>query len=200
MIAGVILAAGAARRMGRCKQLLPLGGRTMLWQTVSKVCRSGLRPVVLVTGACHDQVERAVADLPLTVVYNPDWQQGQSTSLKAGLLALPPAVRAVMFFLADQPLVPPELIDRLAGMHCVGGSIIAPVYQGRRGNPVLFDLAAWRDELLRLDGDEGARRILAAHPESIVTLPVETETAGFDADTEADYRMLCELFEQTRHT
>ena len=195
MIAGILLAAGAAKRMGRCKQLLPLGGRTLLWQTASAVCHSLLEPVVLVTGAQHEQVSAAVRDLRALPVFNPCWQQGQAGSLKAGLQALPPEAAAVMFLLADQPLVTPELINGLIALYRSGaGSIVAPEYHGRRGNPTLFDLKTWKQELLQLQGDAGARRIIAAHPECVASLSVESENLFFDADTEEDYKTICELF------
>ena len=195
MIAGIILAAGAAKRMGRCKQLLPLGGRTMLWQTANTVCHSLLEPVVLVTGAEHEQVSAAVQDLSLTPVYNSDWQRGQAGSLKTGLKAIPADVAAVMFLLADQPLVTPELINSLIDLYrSNAGSIIVPEVHGHRGNPVLFDLKIWKDKLMELQGDAGARRIIAAHPECVASLPVESERLFFDADTEEDYRVICELF------
>lgn len=199
MIAGVILAAGGAKRMGRSKQLLPLGGHTMVWQTAAATCRSALDPVYLITGALHEQVSASVADLPLIHVHNPAWQEGQSVSLKEGLKALSPDIRAVMFLLADQPLINPELINNLIGLYQSGaGSIIVPEYHGRRGNPVLFDLKRWKEELFLLQGDSGARRIIASHPESLASLPVNSESVFFDADTEEDYAMICDLFTKQR--
>ena len=197
MIGGVVLAAGAAKRMGCCKQLLPLGAKTMLWQSASIACRSLLNPVVLVTGARHRQVAATVADLPVRIAHNPHWRQGQAGSLKAGLQALPPECAAVMFLLADQPLVTVELIDGLIGLYRSGaGSIIVPEFCGRRGNPVLFGLNRWKKEFMELTGDIGARRIIAAHPESIAVFSAESASCFLDADTAEEYRLICRLFEK----
>ena len=89
MIAGIILAAGSARRMGCSKQLLPLGGRTMVWQVANAACHSKIDRVILVTGANKAQVAHAVEDLNLVLVHNPEWTTGQASSLKAGLQVLP---------------------------------------------------------------------------------------------------------------
>jgi molybdenum cofactor cytidylyltransferase len=125
MIIGIILAAGAARRMGKLKQLLPLAEKPMVWHVASAACRSHLAAVRLVTGAESAAVSDAVLDLPLSVIHNPDWCQGQSTSLIAGLQGLPPGADAVLFMLADQPLVTPELINSLiAAFEASGKSIV----------------------------------------------------------------------------
>ena len=195
MISGVILAAGAASRMGKIKQLLPLGPRPMLWHVASAACRSHLDEVLVITGSAAELVAAAVNALPLRVIHNPDWQQGQSSSVRAGLLSLQPNTEAVMFLLADQPLVTPELINALIDHWRISGkTIVCPCYEANRGNPVLFDLAAWRNDLEQLDGDQGARRILAAHPEAIGYLPVATDEIFLDVDTAADYAKMQQRF------
>ena len=195
MIAGVILAAGAACRMEKIKQLLPLGPQPMLWHVAQAACRSRLDEVILISGASSEPIAAAVSGLPLRVIHNPDWQQGQSSSLKAGLLSLQPNTEAVMFLLADQPLVTPELIDALIGeWRSSGKTIVCPCYEANRGNPVLLDLAAWRTDLEQLGGDQGARRILAAHPEAIGYLPVATDEIFLDVDTAEDYARMQQRF------
>jgi molybdenum cofactor cytidylyltransferase len=195
MISGVILAAGAASRMGKIKQLLPLGPRPMLWHVAAAACQSQLAEVLVITGSAAELVAAAINDLPLRIIHNPDWQQGQSSSLHAGLLSLQPTTKAVLFLLADQPLVTPELINSLIDQwRCSGKTIICPSFEAKRGNPVLFDLAAWRNDLEQLDGDQGARRILAAHPEAIGYLPVATDEIFLDVDTAADYAKMQQRF------
>jgi molybdenum cofactor cytidylyltransferase len=195
MISGIILAAGAACRMGKIKQLLPLGPQPMLWHVAQAACRSQLDEVLLITGSAAEPIAAAVNDLPLRIIHNPDWQQGQSSSLRAGLLSLQPATEVVMFLLADQPLVTPELIDALIGeWRSSDKTIVCPCYEAKRGNPVLFDLATWRTDLEQLDGDQGARRILAAHPEAIGYLPVATDEIFLDVDTIEDYTKMQQQF------
>lgn len=195
MIAAVVLAAGGARRMGRPKQLLPLGGKPLVWHAASVACRAGLDAVVVVTGAHREAVADAVSGLPVRVVHNPGWRAGQAGSLRAGLEALGPGTAAVVFLLADQPLVTPEVISALAAAWRGGvGTIVAPTVGGRRGNPVLLDLARWREGLMALTGDAGARGLIAAHPDEVASVPVDDEDVFFDVDTPEDYVRLLKLY------
>ncbi len=195
MIAGIILAAGTAKRMGCSKQLLPLGEKTIVWQVANTACLSKIDTVILVTGAYHEQVSAAVQDLDLSLVHNPNWAAGQASSLKAGLQALHPEVSAVMFLLADQPLVTPALINALLDQYARSGrSIICPAYNNHRGTPVLFDRKTWQKSLDNLQGDRGARQILAANPDCIDFVAVDSEDYFCDVDTESDYRKVCSLF------
>lgn len=195
MITAVVLAAGGARRMGRPKQLLPLAGRPLVWHVAAAACRSAVNEVVVVTGARQAAVAAAVAGLPVRLVSNPRWRSGQASSLQAGLNAVIPGTRAVIFLLADQPLVTPALLDSLAAaFRAGGGPIVAPVAGGRRGNPVLFGLERWRQQLMTLAGDAGARAIIAAHPEQVTAVPVTDEAAFFDVDTPDEYDELKRLY------
>ena len=195
MIVGIILAAGCASRMGHPKQLLPLGPRPMLWHVAQAACQSRLDEVIVVTGAAAGPVSLCIADLPLRIVHNPDWQQGQAGSIKTALRSLPPGCDAVLFLLADQPLITSQLINELIShwQRC-GKTIICPCYDSKRGNPVLFALAAWRDALQQLGGDQGARRILKAHPEAIGYFPVASAEIFHDVDTIEDYAKMQQLF------
>lgn len=195
MITGIILAAGAARRMGQIKQLLPLGEKPMVWHVASAACQSRLDKVILVTGAGAEAVSEAVHDLPVTVIYNEKWEMGQGDSLVTGVNQLPPGTEAVMFLLADQPLVTSTLIDALIDdYHNSNKSIICPFYSDQRGNPVLFGLKEWKNALITLSGDQGARKIIAAHPESIHCFPVNSAEVLWDVDTEEDYQRMVERF------
>ena len=195
MITGIILAAGAARRMGQLKQLLPLGEKPMVWHVASAACQSRLDKVILVTGAGAEAVSEAVHDLPVTVVYNEKWERGQGESLVTGVNQLPADAEAVMFLLADQPLVTSTLIDALIDdYHSSAQSIVCPFYAGQRGNPVLFGLKEWKNALITLSGDQGARKIIAAHPESIHCFPVNSAEVLWDVDTEEDYQRMVERF------
>ncbi|EGO61793.1 NTP transferase domain-containing protein [Acetonema longum] len=191
MIASVILAAGSASRMGKPKQLLPLGGRPMVWWAANAACRAALGQVIVVTGAYGEEVSRALADLAVSVAVNPHWQSGQAASLKAGLATVDRQAVAVMYLLADQPLIPAAVLQDIARAYYAGqGSIVAPVFQGQRGNPVLFDLNRWREDLLTLQGDCGAREILRTHPTELGCVPVDAPHYFLDADTEEDYQTI----------
>ncbi len=195
MIAAVVLAAGAARRMGRPKQLLPLAGRPLVWHVASAACQSVVDEVIVVTGSRRTAVEAAVAGLPVRLAPNHHWRSGQASSLQTGLNAVSPDSGAVIFLLADQPLVTPALLDSLAAAYRAGGgSIVAPVAGGRRGNPVLFAIGRWRQQLLALTGDAGARAIIAAHPDQVAAVSVADETVFFDVDTPAEYDEIKRLY------
>ncbi len=189
-VAGIVLAAGGSTRLGRPKQLLYWRGEPLVRRAARTALEAGLSPVVLVSGAFAQQVESAVADLPVKRTYNPDWANGQSTSLAAGLRSLPPDVGAAVFLLSDQPHVSAMLLHGLAALHAETlGMIVAPVVDGRRANPVLFDRDTFL-ELLTLEGDIGGRALFARYPVS--WLPWQADNLLLDIDRVEDYQKLSE--------
>ena len=201
MIAIVILAAGAARRMGRSKQLLPLGDKPIVWHTAAAACRAGLGAVITVIGSEAEQVSAALTDLPMTIVHNPLWETGQSSSVRTGLAAVDPATEAVIFLPADQPLVTPGLLQELAALYrSSGAAAAAPSFRGRRSSPVLFDLTRWRQDLLNLSGDQGGRGLLAAASEEVALLEVTDRYLLFDADSPSEYEQLQQIWADRRNT
>jgi molybdenum cofactor cytidylyltransferase len=186
--AGVVLAGGLANRFGRPKQTLPWRGKTLVWHVARTALHAGLAPVIVVTGHADDQVQAALADLPVGLVYNPDWAAGQSTSVITGLRHLPAQVGSVVFLLADQPLVPADLVRGLVETHAATCSpIVAPLVQGQRANPVLFDRCTFSD-LLSLTGDVGGRVLFSRY--RVSWLPWDDASVLFDVDTQEDYQAL----------
>ncbi|GAB4528145.1 MAG: molybdenum cofactor cytidylyltransferase [Anaerolineae bacterium] len=186
-VGAVILAAGASTRFGRPKQLLPWWGDTLLGHVTDVVLASGADPVVLVLGHQADACRAALGQRPVRVLVNPDWAEGQSTSVRAGLSALPANVSAALFLLADQPGITPAVIDALIQHHqATLAPVVWPEYQGRRGNPVLFDRVTFPD-LMRLTGDTGGRPVLESYAMHAVRVPVSTPGILFDIDTPDDY-------------
>ena len=160
--AALILAAGASTRMGRPKQLLDWGGRPLVRAAAETALAARLDPLLVVVGGARAGVEAALAGLPLMIVANPDYASGQSTSLRAGIGALGPDAGAVVVLLGDQPFVSAAIVERLvAEWRASAAPIVAPTYAGQRGNPVLFARALF-PELLAIQGDQGARAVLAA--------------------------------------
>jgi molybdenum cofactor cytidylyltransferase len=193
-IAGVILAAGESSRLGRPKQLLDYFGKPFIRQVAETALFSGLDPVIVVTGAHADEVTQAISDLPVRIVYNENWKEGQSTSIREGLLPLTPLSSesqgegGAIFLLADQPQVTTHLIRALIEHHAVDGSpITAPLVADRRANPVLFDRETF-DDLKALTGDVGGRAIFTKHKVAYVTW--HDESMLLDVDTVDDYRKL----------
>ena len=178
-IAAVILAAGAAIRYGRVKQLLDWQGEPLVRRAARIALAAGLSPVIVVTGCASDRVGAAVAGLPVQEICNLDWESGQASSVNAGLQALPPNVGGAIFMLADQPFVPVTLLRKLVELHaCTLAPIIAPLADDRRSNPVLFDRATFPD-FHRLSGDAGGRTLFSRYPVQMAALAGRTPAAGY---------------------
>ena len=189
-VAAVILAAGASTRLGEPKQLLPLAGRPLLQHVVDAAHRGGADRIVVVLGHAAARIEEAL-DLPpnARVVTNPRFEEGQSTSLLAGIDALGPDVDAALVLLGDQPGVDPAAIRAVIGAFATGaGPIVRARYRGRPGHPVLLARAVWAD-LRRVGGDRGARDLIAADPGRVTPVDVEGDPPP-DIDTWEDYARL----------
>jgi molybdenum cofactor cytidylyltransferase len=188
--AGILLAAGQASRFGRPKQLEAYNGRPFVRNVAEAALSGGLSPVLVVTGAYGEQVEAALKGLAVEIVRNERWQAGQSSSIQAGLRSLPPGIGSTLFLLADQPQIRPSLIRSLVERHARElAPIIAPLVNGQRGNPVLFDQDTFPD-LLSLQGDSGGRAIFSRHP--VDYLPWHDESVLIDIDTAGDMEKLAD--------
>ena len=193
-LSGIILAAGASTRMGRPKQLLPLGDRCLLQHVLDAAVASRLDEIVLVLGVQAKEVREAIRlpdERSIRVVVNPDYAQGQSSSLRLGLRSASPQSVAAGILLGDQPRITRQLIDRMAEAFLAAGSaIVRPLYAGASGravpgHPVFLARRIWL-AAEQLEGDEGARVLMSAHPEWVTEIPVDGEPPG-DIDTQGDY-------------
>ncbi len=184
----IVLAAGGATRFGQPKQLLPWSGTTLLGQVVDRALAAGsIDEVIVVVGCEGERVAAAVSDRPVRVVVNEAWAEGQSSSVRAGLAALPTGVSAALFLLGDQPEVTLEVIEALVQRHRQTlAPIVVPCYRGQRNNPVLFDRAAFA-ELGRLRGDVGGRVLIERFQQSVESVAFDAPPP-FDIDTPEDYR------------
>ena len=187
-VAGIILAAGAASRMGQPKLLLPWRGQSLISHVARTALWGGLDPVVVVTGSAAEKIRAALAGFHVRLIHNPAWKAGQSTSVRAGILALPDKVDAALFLLGDQPFILPELIRALVKKYLeTRPSILAPFVGDRRANPVLFDRSMF-GALRALQGDAGGRSLFKDHPPE--PMPWPDERLLLDIDTPDDYRSL----------
>lgn len=189
-VAAVVLAAGMSRRMGTPKQLLRIGGETILERTLKNVRASKVSEIILVLGHAADEVQKTIAMQGLKVVINPDYQQGMGTSLRSGLAAVSAGAAAALIVLADQPWVSPESLNHLIKGHQEHKpQIIVPMYQGFRGNPVLLDRSVFA-EVQALKGDVGCRGIFGDHTDDILKLPVDDPGILLDIDSQDDLENL----------
>ena len=186
--AGILLAGGGSSRYGAPKMLLPWRGKPLIRHAAEAALGGGLSPVVVVTGAVEAPLREALAGLPVLFAPNPEWQEGQSASLRAGLQALPPRAGSAVFLLVDQPYVTPELIRALRERHAETlAPVVAPRVGKKRANPVLFDRDTFPD-LLALRGDTGGRAIFQRTPLTYLDWP--DANLLLDVDTPEDYARL----------
>lgn len=189
-IAGIILAAGAGTRMGRSKPLLPFQGRPLLARVMDNAISGGLDPVVVVLGHGEAAVRRQIDFGQALVCSNPDYERGQSSSLKAGLGAVPETCAAAMFLLTDQPLVGAGVIRALLQAYGTRRPwLTIPTFGGRRGNPVIVDRALFH-RIQGLRGDTGARVLFGEFAHRSLDVPVGEEGILVDLDTPEDYENL----------
>lgn len=187
-IAGVILAAGGSSRFGTIKQLLDWKGKPLVNHAAETALVGGLSPVLVVTGADHSKVTQSLEKLPVECVFNPNWEQGQSSSVRTGVEALPPNMGAVIFLLVDQPFISPQLIQHLIKAHAIKRApIIYPQVNNERANPVLFDREVFQ-ELSSLEGDTGGRVLFNNFLSRGV--PWENDLIQKDIDTPEDFQRL----------
>jgi len=183
-VAAIVLAAGESRRMGFPKALLPIGQQTFLGRVIDTLSASGITDVYVVLGCHHERILAAVDVRPARVVLNPDWPQGQLSSLHAGLRAVSAEpYDAIVMALVDHPLIDTDTVNSiLAAFEETGRPIVLPVHGERRGHPVLF-AARLMSELLAAPADQGARAVVRAHAQEILEVPSPAPGILADIDT-----------------
>lgn len=194
---GVVLAAGGSSRFAGpvAKQLVEIGGEPAVRRAVRRALESRLERVVVVTGHVAEEVRRAVDGLAVERIHNPQWSEGQSGSVRAGLAAVAGEAVAVVFIPCDQPFLTCGLIDQLVARHAAGdAAIVVPTWRGRRGAPVLIDGSLFA-ELETIKGDAGARQLFARH--AVVELETDDQAALLDFDSESRLGELLHRFPGT---
>ena len=187
MISAILLAAGESNRMGQPKQLMPFGHSTIVERTLDNLLNSTVSETIVVLGYKDDEIRKTIASKPVKIAINPDYQQGMSTSIIAGLKQVDKRAQAVLIALGDQPFVDNQTITSLVEAFIANSrGIIIPVYQGRRGNPVIFAIK-YKGELLNLKGDIGGREIIKRHPNDVLEVTVNCEGVLLDIDTAENY-------------
>ena len=188
--AGIILAAGESRRFGGPKALLEWKGKPFIRHIVETALQARLDPVIVVVGAVVNPIVEALNGLPIQIIKNEAWQEGQGSSVRAGVKSCEGLTGGAIFLLCDQPQISASLVESLVELHQSNLSkIICPQVDGKRANPVLFDRDIYPD-LLALHGDTGGRVLFSKYP--ISWLPWHDASIAFDIDTPADYQRFLE--------
>lgn len=200
--AGLLLAAGAGRRMGGPKALLEFEGRLLVERATSVLAEAGCDPVVVVLGAGADDVRHRADLSSARIIDNPNWAEGQAASLRIGLVGVadddpaegpqaPRAAQAVVVALVDQPAIDAAVVRRLIDAWRAGaGPAVIAAYDGEPRNPVLLDRSVWADVAANVEGDEGARlwlkEIRRDRPERIALVECSDIGDPADLDTPSD--------------
>ena len=187
-VPAIILAAGASRRLGQPKQLVRIGDETLLGRTVRLVMEAGAGPVFVVLGAHRESIVGEVDLTRVHTVFNPDWEQGIASSIRAGILTLQqelPDAAAALLLVCDQQRLTADYLRELTAVFDTGvePAIVASEYVGIAGIPAIFPVSEF-ETLLGLRGDEGARRLMRNPRCSLVT--VSFDGGEVDVDTLAD--------------
>lgn len=190
-VTGILLMAGLSSRLGFPKALLPYGDRVLIERILEQALASRLSRVTLVLGCQAPRIRSAIRSLArdprLEILVNRRYDQGLSSSIRAGLRVLDPSSRGVMFIAGDQPLLKTAAMDRLIlAFRRQQSPIVVPLYGNRPGNPVIFGRELL-PELMALRGDTGGREIIKRNPEQVLKVPIRPRYIGWDVDTWDDY-------------
>ena len=188
MIGAIVLAAGRSRRMGTQKLLLPFGDRPLIARVVDEVLSSPVDRTLVVTGPDGDAIRMALAERPVTSVINPDPEGEMLGSVRSGLRALPAGCDAVLVLPGDLPGLDAEVVARLVeARKQTGRGLVMPVWNGRRGHPLLIS-TDYRDEILNQYEGVGLRGLLSAHPGAVAEVSVDSPALFEDMDVPDDYQ------------
>jgi len=190
MISAILLAAGESKRMGITKQILKFGKNTLLEYTINNLVNSKIDEIILVLGYKAEEIKKEISTKyeKLVITINPDFRDGMSSSIKHGIGSINPEAKAVLIVLGDQPLISSEIINSIINTYQEkDAAIVAPVYKGTIGHPVCFDLEKYRDRLLGLSGDKGAKEIVDANTDDFFGVDVSSDNILVDIDDKENY-------------
>lgn len=184
----IILAAGSSSRLGQPKQLLKLGGKTLLAQICETALSIENQGVMVVLGAHCEAIKPAIEHLPMQVVYNEKWAEGMGGSIACGMAVLPETTDAVLLLLCDQPFVSTVFLKNLVEKWRYSNShFVASQYGGSFGPPAVFSKKMF-PELAALTGQQGAKKLMLAHAADMEV--IDFPEGEKDIDTEADLALL----------
>ena len=199
MISAVILAAGESRRMGKQnKLLLPIGGEALLVKLVTSVCASDVGQVIVVIGHEAEKIRGELNELPLNFVYNPNFREGMTTSIKYGVKEVSHECDGLLICLGDMPFINTSEINKLIHAYVKNrikgeGLIVVPVFKRQRGNPVLFSIE-FRNDILEHKKESGCKEVIMKNSDSVMEIEMDDEKMLLDVDTMEDYQSVSDLF------
>jgi molybdenum cofactor cytidylyltransferase len=190
MISAILLAAGESRRMGEFKQLLHYGEKPFVVCCAENLLASRLDELIVVTGHRDLDVRQTLADYNLKIVFNANYQEGMSSSIKCGTQAVNVNCQAMMIALADQPQIGVPVINQvIEAYEKTTSPIVIPVYNNKRGHPIIL-AARLKEELLAITPDVGLKQVVRAHEAETLYVQVADEAVLLDFDYPEDYRRL----------
>lgn len=186
-VAGVVLAAGESRRMGRLKALLPFGNRTVIEQVLHPLLQSDLVSITVVLGHRAEEIAAVLKALPVHLVTNPHYRDGMTTSVQAALRHITPLPDAYMLALVDQPQLGITPVQRvLTAFNQTDKGLVIPTWKGKRGHPIIL-AARYRQDVLALGPDQGLNLVTRGHPDDTLELPMSDDDILRDMDYQEEY-------------
>jgi molybdenum cofactor cytidylyltransferase len=183
----IVLAAGSSTRMKRQKLLLPYNGKTMVEEVIMNAKQVVNENILVVLGSDHYEIRNQISILPISICLNRDYKKGMLSSVICGFKAVPEDAKAVLVFLGDQPQIPSSVAELvIKAWKDSESSIIIPVFEGRRGHPVLIE-TKYKPEIERLDPDKGLRQLMLDFPGEILEVECSQPEILRDIDTPGDY-------------
>ncbi len=193
----VILAAGESRRMGSPKMILPYMGMTIIEKVIENVTASAVDDTVVVVGCNKVEVLAVTERYPVVHIVNDNYMNGMLSSVKCGIGSLPEDFRAVLVFPGDQPMIEAEVINLVINAYKESGrGIIIPVFNGKRGHPLLID-KKYKSEILTLDDKVGLRGLSLKHSDDLLEIETDNPLILRDIDTVEDYNYELKLTKET---
>ena len=191
MIVAVILSAGESSRMGRPKALLPIDGVRFIEKIVTSLQATRVGQIIAVLGHNAEEMRQKISDLPVSIVINSNYKQGQLSSLVAAIRSIQSSKNSVdgmLVHLVDHPYITAQLVDAMIErFYETKKLIVVPRYRGRRGHPVIFSSALFA-ELLAAPVDQGAKAVVHAHRDETLEIDTDDQGVTIDIDTPDDYR------------
>ncbi len=193
-ITSILLAAGISSRMGSVKALLPWENKTLIEWQIEKIQESGIEEIIVVLGSNAEEIQNRIKNLEISIVLNPDYEKGKTTTIKKGLAGVKNPESDIMLLAVDQPRHG-WILKKVIDNHIRNKSLIScPIYKGSKGHPIIFQNKL-RKELFEIEEKfQGIRKITTKYTDSVNTIEVESGTVNIDINTPEEYQEAIKIF------